>query len=175
MNILKRLTAPLLLATVLLLPSLDPVLGQPAENETREPLQITVTENVRAAYEATEDNWQNGIAKPLYRLKKFLTFYREHGVERSDLSLNAIFQGDAGYWMLTDESYNQFKDTQEGNPNKDIIQELVEAGVSIELCSQTMKHNGWTKGDVLPSVLIVHDAYSRLVDLQMRDYAYIRF
>jgi intracellular sulfur oxidation DsrE/DsrF family protein len=47
--------------------------------------------------------------------------------------------------------------------------------VSVEICNSTMKSKGWTGNDLLPGVTIVHDAYTRLIDLQHRNYAYIRF
>lgn len=56
-----------------------------------------------------------------------------------------------------------------------MIKELLAHGVSVELCGVTMKSMGWTEKDVLPGGKIVHDAYTRLIDLQQRGYAYIRF
>jgi intracellular sulfur oxidation DsrE/DsrF family protein len=46
---------------------------------------------------------------------------------------------------------------------------------SVEICHVTMKGKGWTAEDILPGVIIVHDAYTRLIDLQNRGWAYIRF
>ena len=34
---------------------------------------------------------------------------------------------------------------------------------------------GWTADDLMPGARVVHDAYSRLIDLQQQGYAYIRF
>jgi hypothetical protein len=39
----------------------------------------------------------------------------------------------------------------------------------------TLKGKGWTGEDVLPGVKIVVGAYPRIIDLQLRGYAYIRF
>lgn len=38
-----------------------------------------------------------------------------------------------------------------------------------------MKGKGWTHKDLLPGVRVVHDGYTRLIDLQQRGYGYIRF
>jgi intracellular sulfur oxidation DsrE/DsrF family protein len=46
---------------------------------------------------------------------------------------------------------------------------------SVEICHVTMKGKCWTAEDILPGVIIVHDAYTRLIDLQNRGWAYIRF
>jgi intracellular sulfur oxidation DsrE/DsrF family protein len=61
------------------------------------------------------------------------------------------------------------------NPNEQIVHELLEHGVSVEICNSTMKGKGWGGKDLLPGVTIVHDAYTRFIDLQHRGYAYIRF
>lgn len=53
--------------------------------------------------------------------------------------------------------------------------ELLQHGVSVEICNVTMRAKGFTPEDLLPGVVIVHDAYTRLIDLQQRGYAYIRF
>lgn len=45
----------------------------------------------------------------------------------------------------------------------------------LELCKSTMQSHGWTGKDVLPGVRIVVGAYPRIIDLQLRGYAYIRF
>jgi len=52
---------------------------------------------------------------------------------------------------------------------------LLDRGTSVEICDETIKGKGWTAGNILPGVRIVHDAYTRLIDLQQRGYAYIRF
>ncbi len=34
---------------------------------------------------------------------------------------------------------------------------------------------GWTAGDLMPGVTVVHDTYTRLIDLLQQGYAHIRF
>ena len=77
--------------------------------------------------------------------------------------------------MLKDGPYKSFTGKMDENPNKEIIQELNNLGVSIELCAQTMRQNGWMPQDLLPEVEIVVGAYPRLIDLQLQGHAYIRF
>lgn len=87
-----------------------------------------------------------------------------------------VLHGDAAYWLLNEQAIQQYKnDPFEFNPNEKVVQELLERGVSVEICYSTMKSKGWTADDVLPGVIIVHDAYTRLIDLQQRGYAYVRF
>ncbi len=43
------------------------------------------------------------------------------------------------------------------------------------MCNVTLKAYGFLPDDVLPGVRPVFDAYTRLIDLQMRGYGYIKF
>lgn len=140
-----------------------------------EPIPVSVKQDVKVAYEATHDTWENGVAKALNTIKKQKEFYRDMGVVKGQLNLHGVFHSDAGYFLLTDQAYRRHTGSIGGNPNRSIIQELSAAGVSIELCAQTMKHNGWKAEDILPSVTVVHDAYTRLADLQLQGFAYLKF
>ena len=78
--------------------------------------------------------------------------------------------------LLDEEAYQNYTlDPFSVNPNSKVVNELLNHGVSVEICYQTMHSHGWTAEDILPGVLIVHDAYTRMIDLQQRGYAYIRF
>lgn len=90
--------------------------------------------------------------------------------------MHVVVHGAAGYWLLNDENFRKRQlDPFDVNPNEQIVRELQDHGVSIELCSATMQEKGWTPQDLLPGVKLVHDAYSRIIDLQMHGYAYIYF
>ena len=88
--------------------------------------------------------------------------------------MHAVFHGDAGYWMLKDDSYAKITGIDK-NPNKIVIDYLQKKGVSFELCASTMRNNVWLRDDILDGVLIVVGAYPRIIDLQMRGCSYIRF
>ena len=91
------------------------------------------------------------------------------------LDIRAVFHGDASTHLLTDEAYNRVKGTDTGNPNTKLIAELAKAGVHIELCDSRRREEGWAKSDIHPDVLLAEAAFARIIDLQMRGYAYIRF
>jgi uncharacterized protein len=140
-----------------------------------EPVSVSNRQNIKAVYEITKDEWEQGVGSGLYAIKAAIGLYKKMGIVRDQLDLHGVVHGDAGYFLLTDEAYNKEKKTRLGNPNTGIIRELTEAGVSLDLCSQTMKQNGWTAKDILPEITIVVDAYSRIVDLQDLDFSYIKF
>jgi intracellular sulfur oxidation DsrE/DsrF family protein len=75
---------------------------------------------------------------------------------------------------LKDEPYRDARGGAEGgNPNKAIIRELIENGVSIEMCGLTMKEHGWTKKDLLPDVKVVPAFYPRVIDLELQGYGLV--
>jgi accessory colonization factor AcfC len=121
------------------------------------------------------NDWQDGVGAGLAFVRGLVGSYRSIGTPAEQLHISAVVHGDAGYWLLKDGPYVRSKAGETANPNKMIIRELGELGVSLELCGETMKEHGWTKADVLPGVRIVPNAYARIVDLELQGYAYIRF
>lgn len=142
---------------------------------TEEPLPVVVSEGIRAVYQINTDNWKEGVGKGLLYLEKLSTVYQEMGINSKDRTISAVFHGEAAYWLLNDEAYGEFKDSKSDNPNKNIVAGLIEKGISIEICAETMKSHGWKPEDLLPQVRMVVGAYPRVIDLQLRGYAYIRF
>ena len=142
--------------------------------QTREPVPVKVVQNVRAAFEVISDEKRGGVAAGLATLEKQIELYGKMGVSKAGLDLHAVFRSQAGSLLLTDEAYNRFTDDPAGNPNKEIIQKLATSGMSIELCAQTMEHHQWTGADILPEAIIVESALTRLIDLQLQGYAYVK-
>ena len=139
-------------------------------------INIEKRQNISIAYDVKDDVWEAGIGKALYFVRGLLESYNSMGVPFEQLHLSIIMHGPTAYWLLNDEAYQIHKeDPFDYNPNEKIVRELLELGVSVEICNSSMKAKGWTRKDLLPGVTIVHDAYTRLIDLQHHNYAYIRF
>jgi accessory colonization factor AcfC len=137
--------------------------------------RLTVRHDICAVYRINNDEWAEGIGKGLLRLRGLLEDYEAMGVPASEIHICAVVHGEAAYWLLNDDAYGAFTKKTEGNPNKAIIHDLSELGVSFELCGRTMKAHGWTLNDLLPEVRIVPGALPRIIDLQLQGYAYLRF
>lgn len=139
-------------------------------------IQVEKRKNIRVAYDVKDDVWEAGIGKALYYVRGLLEAYKSMGVPASELHVSVILHGPTAYWLLKDSAYQQYlNDPFAVNPNYQVVEELLAHGVSVEICGATMKGKGWTADDLLPGVVVVHDAYTRLIDLQQRGYAYIRF
>ncbi len=136
---------------------------------------VEVKKNIRVVYEVKDDVWEAGVGKALFYVRGLIEAYKSLGVSHEQLHISVVLHGPAAYWVLKDEQYRVHKNQLRGNPNKHVIRELIDHGVSVEVCNATLKANGWKPDDVLPEVAIVHDAFTRIIDLQQRGYGYIRF
>ena len=139
-------------------------------------LTIELKRNIKVVYDIRDDVWAAGIGKALYYARGLYEAYRKQGVPPDELHLSLVLHGAAVYWLLIDDTYQiQVNDPFAINPNYKVVEELLELGASIEACNSTLKGKGWKAQDLLPGVTPVHDGYTRLIDLQQRGYAYIRF
>jgi intracellular sulfur oxidation DsrE/DsrF family protein len=115
-----------------------------------------------------------GISKGLYYARGLIEAYGKQGVAPTQLDMHLVLHGDAAQYLLVDDTYRDaVGDPFAVNLNAKITQDLLNLGVSVEICHSVMKSKGWTADDVLPGVTIVHDGYTRLVKLQNDGYAYI--
>jgi len=168
-----RLTV--ILATLLTFSPLPATANEPAAKEFGL-IGIEKREHIRVVYDVRDDVWTAGIGKALYYARGLIEAYRSQGVPPEKLHVSVVIAGKAAYWLLNDAAYQTYKDDEFAyNPNSQVVEELVELGVSVELCNATRKGRGWQVEDLLPGVKRVHDGYTRLIDLQQKGYAYIRF
>lgn len=139
-------------------------------------IEIEKRQDIRVAYDVKDDVLDAGIGKALYYVRGLLESYQTMGVSPDKLHISIIMHGATVYWLLNDAAYQEYKrDPFDYNPNEQVVRELLAHGVSVEVCYSTMKGKNWAAEDLLPGVTIVHDAYTRLIDLQQSGYAYIRF
>ncbi len=135
---------------------------------------VRIDTDIAMAFRIREDKWdeKTGVGEGLASLRRVLYEYSAIGVPLKELHVDAVFHGDAAYWLLKDEPYSRRAGGREGqNPNKAILRELMGSGVKIEMCGLTMKEHGWSKEDLLPGVDVVPAAYPRLIDLELQGYA----
>jgi intracellular sulfur oxidation DsrE/DsrF family protein len=85
----------------------------------------------------------------------------------------AVFHGDAAYMTLNDRAYNAYRKVGTGNPYRELIANLLAAGVQLEECAVSMKNNLWVNGDLLPGIKINSGAVGRLVQLVQKGFVQI--
>jgi len=157
-------------------PSAPPAAPDPFELAPARIIQIAKKKQIRVAYDVKDDVWDAGIGKALYYVRGLLEAYKSMGVAERELRISVVLHGPTVYWALNEDAFRQYRnDPFDFNPNIQVLRELAEHGVSVEICHSTMKGKGWVAADLLPGTVIVHDAYTRLIDLQQQGYSYIRF
>lgn len=165
-------------STVLILCTTNPVYADTGNKNAAQQnlIHIKKRENIKIVYDVREDDWDAGVGKALYYVRGLLEAYKAMGVKHDKLHISVVMHGPTTYWVLNDEaSQIRTDDPFDYNSNENIVNELLDHGVSVEVCNSAMKGKGWTAKDILPGVKIVHDAYTRIIDLQHHGYAYIRF
>tara|TARA_B100001989_G_scaffold160029_1_gene114698 strand:- start:46 stop:588 length:543 start_codon:yes stop_codon:yes gene_type:complete len=178
---MTRTLAALVLATTLVLPSaaLAKKGDKPAYNpDDQEHLQIT--EDVRVVFHATADVWKKGTPQSLWYVHKLVTTgYPNLGVSADQLDFKLVAHDQPVYWFFTDEAWAKAKGKdgaapQDHNPHKELIQQLLDAGVDIEVCAVTLKNKGWTREMLLPGIKVTPAGVPRVIDLQLQGFAYLK-
>ncbi len=88
----------------------------------------------------------------------------------TDAKIVAVFNGDAGFMLLNDMSYNEVRKTMDGNPYKSMVANLLARGIEVEECGMTMMREGWSKQQLLPGVKVNPGANLRIIDLVQNNY-----
>lgn len=154
-------------------PSMQNLTTHPS-GHVRIPLQVT--EDVRVAYQISDDKLKNGVSRALFYAEKLLNTYNDNGVADSEIDLHLVFHGDGTNALVNEETRKRLG--AEGgteNPNRALIDSLVERGVSIELCESSMEQREVTSEHLADGVATVRGAFPRLIELQLLGYAYIKF
>lgn len=139
------------------------------------PILPQVRENIRAVYPVGKDAWEGGVGEGLAFLRELLAKYEEADIPLSEVHISTIYHDQAAYMLLKDEAFKRIGKKRRGNPNKDIIRELWDKGVSIEICAVSMKKLKIREADLLPEVSVVQSTFTRTIDLEMQGYAFIEF
>lgn len=130
---------------------------------------------INVVYQITSDDMKEGVNEGLFYLKRVHQQYVDAGVDASRLDIKAVFHSDASTSILTDKAWNKYQQTTGGNPNTALIEELIANGIDIEFCNSRRISMKWEKSDIHSEVILVGGAYTRLTDLQLLGYAYIKF
>lgn len=167
-----------LLLTLLVVPFSAPLLAHAdsatAQAEARPLVMVEKSGRYRVVYDIHSAEVSAGISRGLYYARGLYEAFRKQGVEASRVAAHLVLHGDAAVFLLNDETYQlAINDPFAVNPNAKIVQDLLDMGVSVEICHSAMKGKGWKPENVLPGVAIVHDGYTRLIKLQNDGFAYI--
>ena len=145
-----------------------------ASPDSRPMLKVDSRARYKVVYDIHLGETAAGISNGLYFARGLIEAYGKQGVKPAQLDIHLVLHGDAAQFLLIDDTYQHMTgDPFAVNLNAKITQDLLNLGAHVEICHSVMKAKGWTSGDVLPGVTIVHDGYTRLVKLQNDGHAYI--
>lgn len=107
---------------------------------TSEILTLQHKKEIKVVYDINQNDMTAGIGKGLYYVRGLIEAYKTQKIPLKQVHISIVLYGAAGYWLLNDESYQTFTANPfDENPNKKVISELLEYGVSVELCHVTMQ------------------------------------
>lgn len=149
-------------------------MGATPTGEVRDLVKVDPGRNYKVVYDISSDRIDAGISRGLYYARGLIEAFGKQGVKPKQLDIHLVLHGNAAQFLLLDEAYQRaVNDPFAVNLNAKITQDLLDLGVSVEICHSVMRAKGWTARDVLPGVTIVHDGYTRIIKLQSDGYAYI--
>ncbi len=170
-------TLLMLLTATLILSAAPPAAtaAEPAAQPDRRPMvMVDKNRNYRVVYDIHSNATEAGVSKGLYYARGLYEAFRKQGVKPKQVHVHLVLHGEAAAMLLKDSVYQSTNfDPFINNPNDHIVQDLLDLGASVEICHSAMKGHGWKAEDIMPGVTIVHDGYTRLVQLQNQGYAYI--
>jgi uncharacterized protein len=174
MRKVNRKVLMILLAALLYAPWAANVADAAASADERPMVMVEKGRSYHVVYDIHSDATEAGVSKGLYYARGLYQAFGKQGVEPRQVDVHLVLHGEAAAMLLKDSTYQATNfDPFINNPNDQIVQELLQLGASVEICHSAMKSHGWKAEDVMPGVTIVHDGYTRLVQLQNQGYAYI--
>jgi len=108
------------------------------------------------------------INRSLNTVARFLNMHAQSGVPASQLKAAVIVHGTAARNLLTDEAFRERYEVD--NPNRELVEDLLEAGVEVIMCGQSSKTRGLPKEDLIPGVKIALSAMTANIQLQNQGY-----
>lgn len=138
-------------------------------------IQVNPHGHYRVVYDIhTNATIAGGVSKGLYYVRGLFEAYAKQGVKPKQVAVYVVMHDEAAKFLLNNTAYQRaVADEFAVNVNNKIVDELLKHGVHVEICHSTMNAMGWTAQDLLPGVEMVHDAYTRIIQLQNAGYALV--
>lgn len=108
------------------------------------------------------------VNRPLTFVARFLNVHGKAGVPVEKMHLAVVAHGAALKNMLSDEVYEREFDMK--NPNRDLVEKLLAAGVQIYVCGQSMGFQGRSKSQLAPGIKLAPSAMTMMHLLQDEGY-----
>lgn len=107
----------------------------------------------------------------LDRVARFLNVMAASGIMPKEIELAAVVHGPAASTALKNQIFKDRFKTD--NPNEKIIKDLIEAGVKLYVCGQSLADNGFERKWVNEQIAIAVSALVLVPTYQLKGYAYV--
>jgi len=132
-------------------------------------VKLPANHEYRVVYEITTyPNGPGELNRGVDRVARFLNLHGKAGVPADKMHLAIVTHMAALKGFLSDAAYE--REYQMKNPNADMVQKLIAAGVDIYVCGQSMNFQGLAKSDLAPGVKLAPSAMTMVHLLQDEGY-----
>lgn len=133
-------------------------------------IPVTLTE-AKIVFNLDHPAYTGAEPTGLFFLRQMLARFKQ---EHTKATLVAVFHGANAAMLLDDAAYDRAQHWTGGNPYKPQILGLMQEGVSIEECAESMRLNHWNHADLIPGAKVNSGANFRFVSLVQQGYVAIQ-
>ncbi len=104
---------------------------------------------------------------------RFLNMHAQSGVPAKQLKVALVLHGKAIKDIISNEAYK--KRYGSNNPNKGLIEDLLQVGAQVIVCGQSAASRGLSRDEFIDGVQLSLSAMTALIQLQDENYRLIKF
>ncbi len=131
-----------------------------------------LTYNIVVDLATGEDNKSN-LLFSLNNVARLINLHVMGGVPEENLNIVVAVHGGAIWSVLNNELY--YKKFKTANPNIPLYKELLDSGVKIVVCSQSMFKRNIAPSDLVKGLEVATSALTTLTTYQIKGYAVLKF
>jgi len=140
----------------------------PAFDAVQQTYPLAGNERFKVAFDVANQGTQEAPNRQFISLARFLNMHGKVGVPAENIQLALVVHGKASFDLLRDEIYDE--KYLVNNPNTQLLQALMDAGVKVAICAQSAAFMGIENKDLLPGVEVALSAMTKHAQLQQQGY-----
>jgi intracellular sulfur oxidation DsrE/DsrF family protein len=129
-------------------------------------------QGAKVVLDVTADSKPDEVNRGLEAAARYLNLHAQAGHTADEAQLAVVLHGGATKATLADEHFARRLDAR-GNPNRELIRRLKDAGVELLVCGQSLARSGYEPSEVMPEIGLAVSALTANVNKQLDGYAYI--
>lgn len=147
------------------IPDHGPVAAQPGDA-----FNLMPGETYRVVFDVASGSADTHVLnRQLESVARFINLHARAGIDPEDLEIEVVTHGGTLFDMLSRKAYRQRFGVE--HPNADLLDALMEAGVTVYLCGQSASARGVAAEELAAGVALAHSAMTVLVRRQSEGWA----